>query len=91
VGFPHPTPKTEDSGISFSLSESYPRAFDDSNGEMRISDVPQQSLEGTQQELELPSIAIFPYCALILSFKFNGLSIGIDLLRKLFKLVRENW
>jgi hypothetical protein len=38
--------------------------------------------------LELPSKAIFPYCSLIFSFKCNCLSIGIDLLRKLIKLVR---
>ncbi len=62
IGFPQPTPSTEDSGISFNLSESYPTAFDDSNGVKRISlDVPQQSLEGIQHELELPSKAIFPY------------------------------
>ena len=27
VGFPHPTPNTEDSGIEFNLSESYPTVF----------------------------------------------------------------
>jgi hypothetical protein len=32
------TPSTEDSGTSFNVSESYPTAFDDSNGEKRISD-----------------------------------------------------
>ena len=43
----------------FNLSESYPIALDDSNGERIISDVPQQSLEGIQQELEFPSVQSF--------------------------------
>lgn len=76
--------------MRFNLSESYPTAFDDSSGVKRISDgVPQQSLEGIQHELELPSKAIFPYCSLIFSFKCDDLSIDIGLLEKLFKLVRE--
>ena len=92
LGFRTLHPIQKFSGISFNLSISYPTAFDDLNGENRLSyDVPQQSLEGTHQELELPSIAIFPYCSLIFYFKRNSLSIGINLLRKLFKIVREIW
>ncbi len=91
MGFPHPTPNTDDSGIRFNLSASYPIALDDSNGERMNSEVPQQSLEGIQQELEFPSSAIFPYCSLIFSFKCNCLFIGIGLQKKLFKLVRVKW
>jgi hypothetical protein len=62
----------------------------DSNGEMRTpDDVPQQSLEDIQQELEFPSMAIFPYCSLIFSFKCIYLSTDTSLLEKVFKLVRE--
>src|SRR6478735_709284 len=77
VGFPHPTPNTDDSGIEFNLSDSYPISFDELKGDRMISDVLQQSLEGIQQELELPSSAILPYCSLIFSFNCNCLSTDI--------------
>ena len=69
--------------MRFNLSESYPTAFDDSSGVKRISDgVPQQSLEGIQHELELPSKAIFPYCSLIFSFKWGKPSEIMETIRK---------
>src|SRR4029078_7457472 len=92
VGFPQPTPNTDDSGIEFNLSESYPISFDEVIGEIITSvGLQQLSGEGMQQDSMFPLKAIFPYCSLIFSFNCNCLSIGIGLQKKLFKLVRVKW
>src|SRR6185312_14467652 len=77
VGFPHPIPNTDDSGIEFNLSESYPIFFDEVKGEIIASVGLQQSEEGMQQDSVFPLRAIFPYCSLIFSFNCNCLSIDI--------------
>ena len=90
MGLPHPTPNTDDSGIDFSMSVSYPISFDEAKGEIIASTGPQQLEEGPQQDSVLPFSAIFPYCSIIFYLNCRCLSTDIGLQKKLIELVRVN-